>query len=59
MCLNVVPRSLMTKRLPTELVNVKTTDTANLDEQGIVNDTILLSIFLKTLKDRAVLIVVK
>ena len=49
----------MTKRLPTELVNVKTTDTANLDEQGIVNDTILLSIFLKTLKDRAVLIVVK
>ena len=58
MCLNVVPRSLMTKRLPTELVNVETTDTANLDEQGIVNDTIL-SIFLKTLKDRAVLIVVK
>ena len=54
----MVPRSLMTKRLPTELVNVKTTDTANLDEQGFVSDTVL-SIFFKTLKDRAVLIVVK
>ena len=39
MCLNVVPRLLMKKRLPTELVNVKTTDTANLDEKGIVSDT--------------------
>ena len=29
---------LMTKRLPTELVNVKTTDTENLDEKEIVSD---------------------
>ena len=39
MCLNVVPRSLMTNRLPTELVNVKTTDTGNLDEKEIVSDS--------------------
>ncbi len=39
MCLNVVPRSLMTNRLPTELVNVKTTDTENLDEKEIVSDS--------------------
>ena len=30
--------SLMTKRLPTELVNVKTADTENLDEKEIVSD---------------------
>ena len=29
--------SLMTKRLPTELVNVKTADTENLDEKEIVS----------------------
>ena len=39
MCLNVVPRSLMTNRLPAELVNVKTTDTENLDEKEIVSDS--------------------
>ena len=32
--------SLMTKRLPTELVNVKTTDTENLDEKEIVSDIV-------------------
>ena len=31
---------LMTKRLPTELVNVKTTDTENLDEKEIVSDIV-------------------